>query len=118
MKKLLIALCASAFALGSITALADDKTPAEPVDQAKLKAERQKAKAERKAMTPEQKKAARAKHQMDTSATAAQGDTGNKMQQQKEDKAAVEASKKAGKPLPTKEAKQKALKEQEKQGNQ
>jgi len=118
MKKLLIALCAGAFALGSVTALADDKTPSEPVDQAKLKAERQKAKAEKAKMTPEEKKAARAKKQMQTSETAAQGDTGNKMEQQKMDKAAVEASRKAGKPLPTKEAKQKALKEQEKQGNQ
>jgi hypothetical protein len=118
MKKLIIALCASALALGSIMALADDKTPAEPVDQAKLKAERQKAKAEKAKMTPEEKKAARAKHQAETSATAAQGDTGNKMQQQKEEKAAAAASKGQPKALPTKEAKQKALKEQEKQGNQ
>jgi len=38
MKKLLIALIAGAFALGSVAAMADDKSPAAPVDQAKLKA--------------------------------------------------------------------------------
>ena len=117
MKKLLIALFAGAFALGSIAAIAQtpsDKTPAEPVDQAKLKAEHEKAKAEKAKQTPEQKKAARAKHQKETGETAAQGETGNKMEQQKEEKAAAAASKKQPKALPTKEAKQKALSETEK----
>jgi hypothetical protein len=45
MKKVLVVLLASAFALGSVAAMADDKAPPQPVDQAKLKAERDKAKA-------------------------------------------------------------------------
>ena len=59
MNKLLIALTAGAFALGSVAALADDKTPAAPVDQAKLKAERDAAKAAAAKMTPEEKAAAK-----------------------------------------------------------
>ena len=56
MNKLLIALVAGTFALGSVAALADDKTPAQPVDQAKLKAEREAAKKAKAEQTPEQKK--------------------------------------------------------------
>ena len=41
MNKLLAALIAGTFALGSMAAMADDKTPAQPVDQAKLKADRE-----------------------------------------------------------------------------
>ncbi|HUH94607.1 MAG TPA: hypothetical protein VL742_15870 [Casimicrobiaceae bacterium] len=122
MKKLVIALCAGAFALGSVTALAQipqgDKTPPQPVNEKQLKEERMKAKAEKAKMTAEEKKAARAKKQKQTSEAASQGDTGNKMEQQKEEKAAAAASKMQPKALPTKEAKQKALKEQEKQGGQ
>lgn len=58
-KKLIAALFAGAFAFASATAIADDKTPAAPVDQAKLKAERVSAKAKWDAMTPEQKAATR-----------------------------------------------------------
>src|SRR5206468_9925585 len=59
MSKLLAALIAGTFALGSMTAIADDKTPAQPVDQAKLKADRAAAKAAKAQMTPEEKKAAK-----------------------------------------------------------
>ncbi|HEX9277086.1 MAG TPA: hypothetical protein VGA51_11920 [Casimicrobiaceae bacterium] len=59
MSKLLVALVASAFAVVSVSALADDKTPAEPVDQEKPKAEKDPAKANAKAMTPEEKASAR-----------------------------------------------------------
>ena len=45
MKKVLVVLLASVFALASVAAMADDKAPPQPVDQAKLKAERDKAKA-------------------------------------------------------------------------
>ena len=38
--KLIVALVAGAFALVLVSALADDKTPAQPDDEAKLKAER------------------------------------------------------------------------------
>ena len=58
-KKLIAALFAGAFAFASVSALADDKTPPTPVDLAKLKAERDAAKAKWAAMTPEQKAATR-----------------------------------------------------------
>jgi hypothetical protein len=58
-KKLIAALFAGAFAFASVSAMADDKTPPTPVDQAKLKAERDAAKAKWAGMTPEQKAATR-----------------------------------------------------------
>ena len=58
-KKLIAALFAGAFAFASATAIADDKTPPAPVDQAKLKAERDSAKAKWASMTPEQQAATR-----------------------------------------------------------
>ena len=58
-KKLIAALFAGAFAFASATAIADDKTPAAPVDQAKLKAERDAARAKFAAMSPEEKAATR-----------------------------------------------------------
>ena len=58
-KKLIAALFAGAFAFASASAIADDKTPSTPVDQAKLKAERDAAKAKFAAMTPEEKAATR-----------------------------------------------------------
>jgi hypothetical protein len=59
MSKLLVALVASAFAVVSVSALADDKTPAQPVDQEKPNAEKDPAKANAKAMTREEKASAR-----------------------------------------------------------
>ena len=56
-KKLIAALFAGAFAFASASAIAQDKTPPIPVDQAKLKAERDAAKAKFAAMTPEEKAA-------------------------------------------------------------
>ena len=58
-KKLIAALFAGAFAFASASAMADDKTPPTPVDQAKLKAERDTAKAKFAAMSPEEKAATR-----------------------------------------------------------
>ena len=58
-KKLIAALFAGAFAFASATAIADDKTPAAPVDQAKLKAERDSARAKYAAMSAEEKAATR-----------------------------------------------------------
>jgi hypothetical protein len=58
-KKLIAALFAGAFAFASVSAIADDKTPPAPVDQAKLKADRDAAKAKWAAMTPEQQAATR-----------------------------------------------------------
>ena len=57
MTKLIAALIAGALGLGSVAALADDQTPPQPVDRAKLKAERQKAQADYAKMTPEEKAA-------------------------------------------------------------
>src|ERR1700688_4548307 len=58
-KKLIAALFAGAFAFASVSAMADDKTPPTPVDQAKLKAERDAARAKFAAMSPEEKTATR-----------------------------------------------------------
>jgi hypothetical protein len=58
-KKLIAALFAGAFAFASASAMADDKTPPTPVDQAKLKAERDAARAKFAAMSPEEKAATR-----------------------------------------------------------
>lgn len=121
MNKLLIALTAGAFALCSVAATAQvpqgDKTPAQPVDQAKLKADAAAAKAAKANMTPEEKKAKRAKKQKEAAAISKEGDTGNKMDQQAQDKAAAAASKTQPKALPTKADKQKALTEQEKKAS-
>jgi hypothetical protein len=58
-KKLIAALFAGAFAFASVSAMADDKTPAQPVDQAKLKAERDAAKAKWAGMSADEKAATR-----------------------------------------------------------
>ena len=128
MSKLLIALTAGAFALGSVAATAQvpsgDKTPAQPVDQAKLKAERDAAKAvkaDESKMTPEEKRAARkerrAKKQQEAAGIAKQGDTGDKTAQQQKDKADAAAAKAQPKALPDAKAKQDALKEQTKKAS-
>jgi hypothetical protein len=79
-KKLIAALFAGAFAFASASAMADDKTPAQPFDQAKAKAERDAAKAKFAAMTPEEraatKKAAREKKVSDLSAVELLADDG------------------------------------------
>ena len=117
MKKLLVALIAGAFALGSVAALADDKTPGAPVDQAKLKAEREAKKAEQAKMTPEEKKAAKkaksAERQKELGATEKAGQEGGASPQSQAAQGAKEAkeSKAQPKSLATKEEKQKALNE-------
>ena len=58
-KKLIAALFAGAFAFASVSAMAQDKTPPQPVDQAKLKAERDAAKAKWAGMTADEKAATR-----------------------------------------------------------
>src|SRR5256885_11502079 len=68
MNKLLAVVVAGAFALGSVVATAQvqgaqvpqgEKTPPQPVDQAKLKAERDAAKSAKAQMPPEEKSAAK-----------------------------------------------------------
>lgn len=59
MNWLFVGLLGSAFALGSVAAMGDDQTSAQPDDKAKLKAEKDAAKAAAVKMTPEEKAAAR-----------------------------------------------------------
>jgi colicin import membrane protein len=114
MNKLLIALTAGAFALGSVAALADDKTPAAPVDQAKLKAEKDAAKAAAAKMTPEEKaaakKAKRAAKQKEETQIEKVGQP-NAPAKSEALKKSVDATKGDPKPLPDAKAKQEALKE-------
>ena len=115
MNKLLIALTAGAFALGSVAALADDKTPAAPVDQAKLKAERDAAKAAAAKLTPEEKaaakKAKRAAKQKEETQIEKVGNIPSGPQKAEALKKNVDATKGDPKALPDKKAKQEALKE-------
>ena len=121
MNKLLIALTVGAFALGSIAAFADDKTPAAPVDQAKLKADRDAAKAAAAKMTPEEKaaakKAKRAARQKEVTQIQNTGNIPSGPQKAEAIKQSVDATKNDPKALPTAADKQKALKEQEKKSS-
>jgi hypothetical protein len=122
MNKLLAVLIAGAFALGSFAATAQvpagDKTPAAPVDQAKLKAERDAAKAAQAKMTPEEKaaakKARRAAKQKEETQIEKVGNIPSGPQKAEALKKSVDATKGDPKALPTAADKQKALKEQEK----
>ncbi len=121
MNKLLMALTVGVFALGSIAASADDKTPAAPVDQAKLKADRDAAKAAAAKMTPEEKaaakKAKRAARQKEETQIEKTGNIPSGPQKAEAIKQSTDATKNDPKALPTKEDKQKALKEQEKKSS-
>jgi|AmaraimetP72IA01_FD_contig_41_2118918_length_920_multi_4_in_0_out_0_1 hypothetical protein len=118
MNKLLIAAIAALFAFASTGALGDDKTAPQPVDQAKLKAERDAAKAAQANMTPEEKAAAKkaksAKKKTEEAQIEKVGNLPSGPQKAEAIKTNVDATKKDPKALPTKEAKQKALTEQEK----
>jgi hypothetical protein len=118
MNKLIAALVAGAVALGSATAMADDKTPPQPVDQAKLKADRDAAKAAAAKMTPEEKaaakKAKRGKKQKEETQIESVGNPPSGPQKAEAIKKSVDATKNDPKALPDKAAKQKALTETEK----
>ena len=121
MNKLIAVLVAGAFALGSAAAIADDKTPTQPVDQAKLKAERDKAKADAAMMTPEEKaaakKAKRARKQKEEAQVEKVGNIPSGPQKAEAIKKSVDATKSDPKALPTAADKQTALKEQEKKAS-
>jgi len=125
MNKLVIALTAGAFALGSVAAMAQvptgDKTPAQPVDQAKLKAERDAAKAAAAKMTPEEKAAAKkaksAAKQKQVTEIEKVGNIPSGPQKAEAVKKNVDATKGDPKALPDKKAKQEALKQQEKKSS-
>jgi hypothetical protein len=125
MNKVVIALTAGAFALGSVVAMAQvpqgDKTPAAPVDQAKLKAERDAAKAEAAKMTPEEKEAARKakrkQRQQEESQIEKLGNIPSGPQKAEALKKNVDTTKGDPKALPDKKAKQEAIKQQEKKSS-
>ena len=124
MNKLFVVLIAGAFALGSLAATAQvpagDKTPAAPVDQAKLKAERDAAKAAAAKMTPEEKAAAKKAKRAARQTEEAQIEKVGQPNQPAKTEAlqkSVQATKGDPKALPSKEDKQKALKEQEKKAS-
>jgi hypothetical protein len=111
---------AALFALVSASALADDKSAPQPVDQAKLKAERDAAKAAQANMTPEEKaaakKAKRGKKQQELNVAEKVGQPNAPAKSEALQKS-VEATKNDPKALTTKEEKQKALKDQEKKSS-
>jgi len=117
MKRLFVAIAAAVVAFGSVAAWADDKTQAQPVDQAKLKAERDAAKAEKANMTPEQKahakKARHKKKQKEMSNIEAAGNPAPGPADAAAMKKNYEATKNDPKALQTNAERQKALKAQE-----
>ena len=127
MNKLIAILIAGTFALGSVAAMAQlpgsDRTPAAPVDQKALKAEKDKQKADAAKMTPEEKaaarKAKRAARKAELDATQKSGQEGGASPQQKADEAKKAAQDSKGQPkaLPDAKAKQDALKEQTKKAS-
>jgi hypothetical protein len=121
MNKLLVGLIAVGFAWASVSALADDKTPAQPVDQAKMKADKEAKKAAEAKMTPEEKaagkKAKHAKKQKEMSKIEQEGNPATGTADAAAMKKSYEATKNDPKALPTKSDKEKALKEQEKKSS-
>jgi hypothetical protein len=108
MNKLIVALCASAFAFGSVSALAgNDMKPLSKMETQEAKAAREAAKAKWAKMTPDEqaaaKKAARAKKQADLTAldTVANSNMSFDAAQAKKDAAASKAQ-----PVPTKQERQ------------
>lgn len=124
MNKLIATLIAGAFALGSLAATAQvpagDKTPAAPVDQAKMKADREATKSARAQMTSEEKnaakKAARKQKQQEMTTIEKVGQPNQPAKTEALQKS-VQATKGDPKALPGKEDRQKALKEQEKKAS-
>jgi hypothetical protein len=119
MNKLTVALIACGFALMSVTAMADDKTPSTttPADQAQMKADAAAKKAASAQMTAEEKaaakKAARAKKQSEADTMIKAGNP-NPNAKAKADAKAVEASKAQPKVAPDAKAKLDAEKSMEK----
>ncbi|HZI84967.1 MAG TPA: hypothetical protein VFF44_13700 [Casimicrobiaceae bacterium] len=115
MNKLFIAF-AVAVALASPVALADDKTPAQPADQTKMKADREAKKAAEANMTPEEKAAAKkAKHarkHKEISKIEHEGNPATGTADAAAMKKNYEATKNDPKALKTTEEHQKALKSQ------
>jgi len=120
--KLLAAAIAAAFALGSVAAFADDKTPSTytPEAQAKSKADRDAAKAANAKLTPEEKQAAKKakskQKQKEVSQDIAVGNIPSGPQKAEAITTNAQATKSDPKPLKDAKSRQDALKQQEKQG--
>ena len=117
MNKLIVAVFATLFAFGSIGALAQgDKTAPQPVDEAKMKADRDAKKAAEAKMTPEEKAAAkkkkRAHKQKEMSHIEKEGNPASGTQDAAAMKKNYEATKNDPKALQTDAERQKALKTQ------
>src|SRR5208283_1663381 len=125
MNKLIALLIAGMFALGSVAAMAQtttggmgapDKTPPEPVDAAKLKAQRQAAKKAYADMTPEEKAAYKkqkaAQRQKDLDAQGAQASPNPPTTKAQTE--ALKAQKGTPKEITTPQQRQNALKDAEK----
>jgi hypothetical protein len=122
MNRLLVAVIAASFAFVSAGVLAQgDKTAPQPVDEAKMKAERDAKKAAEAKMTPEEKATAkkkkRAHKQKELTHVEASGNPSTGTQDAAAMKKTYESTKNDPKALPTKEAKQKALAGQEKKSS-
>jgi len=120
--ELLTAVIAAAFALGSVAAFADDKTPnpVTPEATAKSKAERDAAKAANAKLTPEEKQAAKQakskKKQAEVSQEIATGNIPSGPQKADAITKNAQATKSDPKQLKDAKSRQEALKQQEKQG--
>jgi hypothetical protein len=117
MNRVLVAAIAALFAFASTGALAQgDKTAPQPVDEAKMKAERDAKKAADAKMTPEEKaaakKAKRAKKQKELSKVEKEGNPAPGTADAAAMKKNYEATKNDPKALQTDAARQKALKAQ------
>jgi Ni/Co efflux regulator RcnB len=116
MNKLLAALIAGTFALGSMAAMADDKTVTKttPEEQAKMKADREAAKTAKAQMTPEEKNAAKKakrKQKLQEEAQIEKVGQPNAPAKSEALQKSVQATKGDPKPLPDAKAKQEALKD-------
>jgi len=116
--KLFAVVIASAFVFGSVAAFADDKTP-NPVtkeDTAKLKAEKDAAKAANAKLTPEEKQAAKQakskQKQKQLSQEISVGNIPSGPQKAEAITTNAQATKSDPKPLPDAKSKQEALKQQ------
>jgi hypothetical protein len=116
--KLFAAAVAAVFVLGSVAAFADDKTTSNvtPEEQAKMKADKDAAKAKKHKMTPEEKQAAKkAKHQTKQKEMTQIEKAGNPQPDGKDISKSAAATKSDPKALPDAKSKQDALKQQTKQ---
>lgn len=120
MNKLLVAMIAGVFALGSGALMAQGIPPVKSEDTAKLKAEREAAEQKEAKMTPEQKAAAkqakRAKKQKDLAQTEKMGNPNATARSDAIEKSG-ESTKSQAKALPDTKSHQEALKAQEKKAS-